>query len=351
MKKLFWAAALLALVVPAQTACVVRISDLRYTPVPPNPIRVAGRVTSVSPLKLNDGSGAITVAGAEAALSDFLVVTGDWDGSVLTVTGGVDFALPPAPCDMVFVPAGSFLMGNSASDPDVPTDERPQHPVNLSGYWIGKHEVTRGEYQRFIADGGYVNPSYWSSEGCAWRDGNRRVQPDFWDAPQDWGGGLFVQTDAHPVVGVTYYEAEAYCNWAGGHLPTEAQWEKAARWTGSHSSRWPWGDAWDVENCNNWNDTNPAGGGYQQFQTSPVGSYPAGASPYGLHDMAGNVYAWCQNWYVSYPGSSDPFDHTGIYRVLRGGSWNYHESEARCARRYPQSQNYDWLYNGFRFAR
>jgi len=162
----------------------------------------------------------------------------------------------------------------------------------------------------------------------------------------------FTQTDNHPVVGVSYYESEAFCNWAGGHLPTEAQWEKAARWTGSYPNVYPWGNTWDAEKCNNWDDHNPAGGGYQKYQTAPVGSYPTGMSPYGLHDMAGNVWEWVQDWYKSYPGSSSPFDYTGSSRVLRGGSWDYFDVHlCRCAVRgynYPLSL---WSGNGVRIAR
>ena len=340
MKKLLFAFVLLALVLPVQGAYVVRISDLQYSPTPPNPIKVAGRVTSASPLKLNDGSGEITVVGTTAAVSDFLVVTGDWDGSVLTVTGGVEHYVGPAAAEMIYIPAGSFLMGNNGSEPYSYSDELPQHSVYLSGYWIGKYEVTRGEYRRFMAATG-------------------RAAPAYWDAVQDWGTGSFTQTEDHPVVGVTWYDAEAYCAWAGGHLPTEAQWEKAARWTGSYPNVYPWGNAWDAERCNNYYDTNPAGGGYARYQTAPVGSYPSGASPYGLQDMAGNVWEWVADWYsgsyYSVSPSTDPQGpSSGSFRVLRGGSWYYGGDYYgyRCAYRvYGVSPSYVWRHDGFRFAR
>jgi len=136
------------------------------------------------------------------------------------------------PGQMVYIPAGSFLMGNNGAEPYSYCGELPQHSVYLSGYWIGKYEVTRGEYQQFMNAGGYSNPAYWSSAGWSWK--GSRTQPYYWAEQQDWGTGTFTQTSNHPVVGVSYYEAEAFCNWAGGHLPTEAQWEKAARWTGSY---------------------------------------------------------------------------------------------------------------------
>ncbi len=359
MKKLLFACVLLALVlpvqgtyqVPDQGACLVRVRDLQHSPTPPNPIKVAGRVVSESPLKLNDASGEITVVGTTALLSDFLVVMGDWDGSVLTVTGEVKNYIGPAVTEMVYIPAGSFLMGNNGNEPNSIDSELPQHSVYLSGYWIGKYEVTRGEYRLFMEAGGYSNPAYWSSEGWDWTVAEGRTEPNYWAADQDFGTGTFTQTDSHPVVGVTYYEAEAYCAWAGGHLPAEAQWEKAARWTGSYPNVYPWGNVWDAEKCNNYLDHNSAGGGYGHYQTAPVGSYPSGASPYGLQDMAGNVEEWVAEWCVSYPGSPSPFDLTGTSRVERGGSWLSNAAGSRCACRYCSSPSASWSGIGFRLAR
>ncbi len=191
--------------------------------------------------------------------------------------------------ELVTIPAGSFLMGIDGHEGfDVP-EEVPRHSVHLSAYQIGKHEVTRGEYRRFIEDGGYRNPAYWSPEGWAWKESDvvvhsgmygavheterpdrhaPRNAPEHWEPEQEWiGHGYahprFIQTDRHPVVGVTYHEAEAYCEWAGGRLPTEAEWEKAARWDEArqHASIWPWGDTWDPERCNSAEDHAPAGGG------------------------------------------------------------------------------------------
>lgn len=266
------------------------------------------------------------------------------------------------PGQMVYIPAGSFLMGNNGSEPYSYSNEFPQHSVYLSGYWIGKYEVTRGEYRAFMNAGGYSNSAYWSSAGWSWK--GSRTQPSYWAAQQDWYGGQpFTQTDNHPVVGVSYYEAEAFCNWAGGHLPTEAQWEKAARWTGSYPRVYPWGNTWDQERCNNWYDTNPAGGGQYRYQTAPVGSYPSGVSPYGCHDMAGNVWEWCRDWYGSSYYSQTPTGgwsnpqgpSSGSSRVLRGGSWvsygGYVVSSYRCAYRYGSGPYGIWSSFGFRVAR
>ena len=241
---------------------------------------------------------------------------------------------------MVSISAGSFQMGNNGAEPDSSPDELPQHSVYLSAYSIGKYEVTRGEYRAFLTATGRAVPYYWA-ETQTWKTGQ-----------------TFTQTETHPVVGVTYDDAEAYCAWAGGRLPTEAEWEKAARWTGSYPNVYPWGNIWDVEKCNNWDDTNSAGGGYRRYQTAPVGSYPSGASPYGCQDMAGNVWEWCKDWYsdtyYSQSPSSNPQGPTsGTSRVLRGGSWDYPGNYARAASRndfyFP---SYYWYYlGGFRLAR
>jgi formylglycine-generating enzyme required for sulfatase activity len=268
------------------------------------------------------------------------------------------------PGEMIHIAAGAFLIGNTASGDDAAErepEELPQHSVHLPAYEIGKYEVTRGEYRAFIDAGGYSNSAYWSAEGWAWREANRRTQPEYWAAPQNWGTGEFIQTDKHPVVGVSYYEAEAFCAWSGSHLPTQAQWEKAARWTGSAANVYPWGNTWDREKCNNYMDKNPAGG-YGMYRTTPVGSYPDGASPSGCLDMAGNVREWCQDGYASYPKSPRPFDYSKVYRVLRGGSWlynpgdgknkgdrlNYCRSAYRGSSRLLSGSSYDY---GFRVAR
>ena len=272
--------------------------------------------------------------------------------------------------DMITIPAGPFQMGNNGHEGYSNSNELPQHQVQLSEYQIGKYEVTRGEYRRFMTAGGYQNPAYWSADGWAWRGASNRTQPDYWVPQQNWGSppGTFTQTDAYPVVGVTYYEAEAFCNWAtassccGGapfHLPTEAQWEKAARWDVATSTprTYPWGDLWDVSRCNNYYDTL-----FPRYQTAPVGSYinPSGASPYGCKDMAGNVWEWCKDWYGSAYYSQTPpggwvdpqGPTTGSYRVLRGGGWSNDVPYCRCAYRYGLNPPYLTDYGvGFRLAR
>jgi len=252
--------------------------------------------------------------------------------------------------EMVYVPDGSFPMGGNDHDT---SPNYPQHSVYVPGYSISRHEITRGQYRQFMLAGGYTTSLYWSSAGWNWKASAGRTQPDYWTPTQDWFDGclmdcgyVFTQTDSHPVVGVTYHEAEAFCKWAGGHLPTEAQWEKAACWTGSHPNVYPWGDTYDRQKLNCEDDTR-----FPRYRTTPVGSYPTGASPYGCLDMAGNVWEWCGNWFVSYPGAAYPFDETGSLRVIRGGGWPDPGIYSKCANREYCDPNITWDYFGFRLAR
>lgn len=251
--------------------------------------------------------------------------------------------------EMIYIPAGNCLIGTNNTDYRA---EYPQHSVYLSDYYIGKYEVTRGEYRAFMNAGGYSNAAYWSSDGWNWKVSKNKTEPEYWSSTQLLPDGpVYIQTDSSPVIGVTYYEAEAFCNWAGGHLPTETQWEKAAGWTGSCQNLFPWGDTWDREKCNNFYDQNIAGGGYCAQQPAPVGSYLCDVSSYGCYDMAGNVMEWCQDWYKTYTGCIDPIDYTNIYRVIRGSSWEHDEYCARCTFRTYGDMGAKLSYIGFRMAR
>ncbi len=229
---------------------------------------------------------------------------------------------------LVAVPAGPFLMGSSRADDTLAyDDEQPQHTLTLPDYWIGQTEVTNAQFRPFVEGDGYTNRDYWTTDGWAWKEALRRTQPSYWDDAQ-WNG------NEQPVVGVSWFEAVAYVRWLSaqtGHpfrLPTEAEWEKAAR--GSDGRIWPWGNAWAAGRAN----TEEAG----QNRTTPVGQYPEGASPYGALDMAGNVREWCATvWPKPYPYTVEEewttvyLERDEFYRVLRGGSWDYEQRFARGA--------------------
>lgn len=213
--------------------------------------------------------------------------------------------------EMRLVPAGSFLMGSD----DGPEDERPRHRLDLPSFWIDTYPVTNAEYARFVAATEHRPPPHWA---------NGSYPPDKAD---------------HPVVNVSWEDAQAYAAWAGKRLPTEAEWEKAAR--GSDGRRWPWGDTFDASRCN----TRESGIG----GTTPVGSFaPQGNSPYGAADMAGNVWEWTADWYQAYPGGRQLDSFGERYRVLRGGSWNYGADEARCAARFFDAPDFLSESYGFR---
>lgn len=197
---------------------------------------------------------------------------------------------------MVRVPAGEFVMGTDQTDTTQQgtefgtakpwfLDEHPPHPVSLPTYRIDAYEVTNRQYRAFV-DATKASP------------------------PPTWPDGRFPpEQAAWPVTGITWFEADRYCRWAGNRLPTEAEWEKAAR--GTDGREFPWGNAFDEKK-----------GNIGSTGLAPVGSFPDGRSPYGAYDMAGNVSEWVADWYQPYPGNTVPNIHYGTQnKVLRGGSW------------------------------
>jgi len=234
----------------------------------------------------------------------------------------------PQPIDWVTITAGEFAMGSLPGDPYAGADEQPQHSVYLDGYQISRYEITNGQFKLFIDAGGYTNSSYWTTEGWTWRTA--------WNytAPSGWSSGSGNQGEEHPgypIDRLSWYEADAFCRWAGYRMPTEAEWEKAAR--GTDGWYWPWGNTWDAGRCNTNLNVYPDGYVY----TSPVGFFTDGVSPYGMYDMIGNVMEWCGDWYqddyyVASPDSNPTGPSAGTQRVVRGACWNtMYEYYYRCA--------------------
>ena len=227
--------------------------------------------------------------------------------------------------DYVFVSAGAFRMGDNFGDGE--PRERPVHVVELDAFYIGKYETTNGEWKKFRDDPGYDDPKFWPDERVAPKN-----QVPYWSDARNHGGAT-AGSDPYPVLGVNWDSATAYCNWLSAktgkkyRLPTEAEWEKAAR--GTDQRRYPWGNEIDHSFANF--------AGASNFDTgSLVGYYDGGkhgdlqthsnASPYGAFDMAGNVMEWRQDWYSRNYYSVSPRRNpkgpdSGAYRVVRGGSF------------------------------
>jgi formylglycine-generating enzyme required for sulfatase activity len=181
---------------------------------------------------------------------------------------------------MALVPAGPFLMGLPENHLLAEEHEKPQREVYLSAFWMDVYPVTNACYGLFLAAGGYDQPHWWRREGWAWKCRHHIGRPAMWGQP-GWDG------PDQPAAGVSWHEADAYARWAGRQLPTDAQWEKAAR--GTDGRRYPWGDDWPTAREVNF--------ACQVGRTTPVGLYLDGVSPYGCHDMAGNVNNWTSDWF------------------------------------------------------
>lgn len=240
--------------------------------------------------------------------------------------------------EMVFVPAGAFTMGSN----DGFEDEQPVHEVYLDGYWIDKYEVNNEQFTLFMDEIGYETDAEQAGQSFVYVDGSwEQVSGADWAHPKGPTSGINGLSD-HPVVHVSWNDAQDYCTWAGRRLPTEAEWEKAAR--GTDGRIYPWGNEIPSVSLLNY-DQNEGG-------TTVVGSYPAGASPYGVMDMAGNVWEWTADWYdgnyysVS-PDKNPTGPSSGKDRVLRGGSWGSIGRVVRSANRL--RYNPDSAYNSYGF--
>lgn len=240
----------------------------------------------------------------------------------------------------VWVPPGSFVQGTESLEGlDIPPwaetearSEQPAHEVEItSGFWMDLHEVTNADFDAFVAAGGYSDPTHWSEGGWSWvgRQGD--------SLPIDCGG----VPDA-PRVCVTWYEAEAYASWRGGRLPTEAEWEYAAR--GPDSSIYPWGDVWDPDLANV----------VDSKGLVAVGTYPGGASWVGALDMAGNAMEWVSDWmsykyYASEPSVDPQGPDGGAQKIEKGGWWGSVPYVARSAyRHFEDSPRYQDHHIGLR---
>lgn len=256
----------------------------------------------------------------------------------------------------VVIPAGEFLMGTSA-DPWALDNERPAHPVHVPGFAIDVAPVTNEQYLAFVTDGGYDRPELWSARGWAHRQEAGLTAPQFWTNEDGrWSRTAFgVRTPLRPrqpVVHVCWFEAEAYARWAGKRLPTEAEWEKAARFdpeTGA-SRRYPWGE--DTPGPQH------ANLGQRHLEPAEVGAYPAGASATGVHQLIGDVWEWCATGFDAYPGfRAFPYREYsevffgGDYRILRGGCFGTDEVACRGTFRNWDHPIRRQIFAGFRLAR
>ena len=238
---------------------------------------------------------------------------------------------------LIPIPSGEFLMGTDAAAAELLAqehgwrvtrfqDECPQRSIHLDAYYISRYPVTVAQYTRFL-------------------DETETRPPSCWDDPRFTG-------PSQPVVGITHWDAEAYAAWAGLRLPTEAEWEMAAR--GDDGRHWPWGNDWDPDRAN----TRESGVGHP----TPVDQFTAAGnvSPYGVCDMVGNVWEWCQDryspdYYIHGPPANPlctkPVVHYDAHRVLRGGSWYSIADRARCAARFDRFPQMRRRHIGFRCAR
>ncbi len=238
---------------------------------------------------------------------------------------------------MIWVPPGPFYMGCNKAQAKF-DDELPQHEVDLPGYWIGRYPVTFAQFQVFLDDpAGFKDPRWW--QGLAANDEHKKKP-----------GEQAFKFSNHPREGVSWYDAVAFCRWLGAQsglpveLPSEAEWEKAAR--GTDGRIYPWGDTFDSKKCN----TSESGNG----KTTPVGQYsPADDSPYGCADMSGNVWEWTRSQFKPYPynaGDGRESLSGGDARVLRGGSWDDSQDGARAVSRLGDSPSYRFNGDGFRLV-
>lgn len=270
-----------------------------------------------------------------------VLISGHVFASSMTHTGRVDLS------DMVLIPAGEFIMGSDLVENSNKSgefgnvkpwylDEHPQHKESLPAYYMEEHEVTNAQYRKFVEQSGAKFPDYWLTTGYVFslkldklkdvsEDKLRKLAANIFHIDKDTRKMsknellkditiALNKMDKLAVAEVTWEQASDYCQWNGLRLPTEAEWEKAAR--GPSGSIFPWGNEWK---------TNMSNTGAEQWEThiAPVESYPTDKSPFGIYDMAGNVSEWVENWYKAYKGSDYKSKDFGEkYKVVRGAGWS-----------------------------
>jgi len=323
-----------ASITPVQAKLEMITGTINVFAEPPEPgakVYLDGLEKGTAPLTLENvpvGKRTIKVKGAKAENSQTMDLKSDENKTVK-----VDISRPIAGQEykaprkkggpMVFVPAGEFWMGcNKRVDMECPEFEKPYHRVYLDVFYIDQYEVTQGEYNECVR-----------AEGC--RENAKH-------------GGF--TGDRQPVVGVTWDQAKAYCEWAGKRLPSEAEWEKAAR--GTDGREYPWGN--QIASCN-YAIMVDGGHGCKKVKTWEIGSKPAGVSPYGALDMAGNVWEWVADWYDGKYYSNSPSRNpsgpsSGTLRVSRGGSWDYDARFLRASIRNRHDPTSQGCMIGFRCA-
>ena len=265
---------------------------------------------------------------------------------------------PPKPsafdAKSVLVKGGLYTMGYSGNDYcyDI---ELPEHKVYLNDYKIDAYPVTNAQYLEFIEDGGYSDFKYWLSDGWEIVKKNHWQAPMYWEKVGDeWFTLDFIGkrkiNPNEPVCHVSYYEADAYCKWAGKHLPTEAEWEKAACWNEAEQKKnlFPWGNNLPTELQANLLDS-------YLWNCSEVGSYPEGKSSYGCYQMIGDVWEWTSSEFVGYPRFKSGFSEYNDkwftnQKVLRGGSFGTPKMSIRGSYRNFFRLDERWLFSGFRCA-
>jgi|GEM_PF-578060 len=339
----------LASVIPAPTSDIIPLAketvspEVMLTPAlaPPSPTPEASTATS-TPVPPSPTLTATTLPPTPSSTPTDLPLTSTPTITPLPIEAQIWEA---DGAEMVFVPAGLFTMGSDT----LGEDERPARQVRLDSFWIDRYEVTNEHFSRFVAETDYQTEAEergwgWVKTGDEWkeRDGAN------WRHPRGPGSSIEDKMD-HPVVLVSWNDASAYCEWAQKSLPTEAQWEKAARGPtldGEVEQNYAWGQEFDSEKANteegNYNDTTPVG----YFS-------PQGDSPYGAADMTGNVWEWVSDWYGSdyyqeAPSSNPAGPANGTNKILRGGSWLFDAFYARTAFRYNIRPDYTYDFAGFR---